>query len=121
MDNEIANNAPDGAIAIKDGSVFCDGVECRPDIIYRTPDGKITGIEVKTGDAGLTDNQASVFVEAGFDADNNPLYPIPPHATVSGRLLRTLNMEPGETLSEAGLTDGITITLKRKSGLNEGN
>ncbi len=81
--------------------------------------GQISGFEMKTGNAQLTGNQASVFVKAGKDPDGNQLYNIPANATVTSRLLKTLNMEKGQTLAEAGYTNGIVIKEVRKKGLND--
>ncbi|MEO3879904.1 hypothetical protein [Rheinheimera fenheensis] len=76
-------------------------------------------IEVKTGNAGLSANQSTVFKQTGVDASGNPQYIIPPDAVPNGELRRELKIEPGQTLAEAGYPHGIPVRIQRELGLGD--
>ncbi|RUO75754.1 hypothetical protein CWI84_11730 [Idiomarina tyrosinivorans] len=81
-------------------------------------DGSVNFVEVKTGDAGFSPNQSKVIEQVGVDSAGNPQYRIPPDATPSGELMRTLDSrKTGGTLAELGYPNGIPVKVIRTEGV----
>jgi len=94
----------------------CGTTYCKPDIVYKNADGQIGFIEVKTGNAGLTDNQTKVFQKVGENS-----YIMPPDRVLSPEAARAIEARytPGMTLADAGYPNGIPIVIKREPGLGD--
>ncbi|WP_187277009.1 hypothetical protein, partial [Phyllobacterium endophyticum] len=85
--------------------VACGTRHCKPDIIYRTPSGKVSIIEVKTGNAGLSNRQGPIF-EQIRDGNSIP----------TGRTAEKLGLTPGIPLKDQGYPNGIPIYEQRFPG-----
>ena len=100
--NEVNINSPDDSLAT------------RTDIIFVRPDDSIGIIEVKTGNATLSQNQSTIFpsIEDGSAVVTQQL---------ADRLNSSLPPEkqliPGKTLAESGHPQGISIYVARAPGL----
>ncbi|WP_221411469.1 hypothetical protein, partial [Rheinheimera tangshanensis] len=117
VDQKVTNLENQGGTVVPDGSITGScGTTCKPDIFHISPNGQVEFIEVKTGNAGLSENQAKVFRQIGVDASGRPQYIIPPDAVPSGDLMNELKMKPGQTLAEAGYIHGIPVKIQREPG-----
>ncbi len=81
---------------------------CRPDIIYEAPDGKISIIEVKTGNAGLSIRQSEIYPQI---KDGN--------AIPRGKVAREFGLIPNMPLKNQGYPNGIPIEIKNFPGVGE--
>ncbi|MDX3775565.1 hypothetical protein QE250_15715, partial [Chromatiaceae bacterium AAb-1] len=109
-----------GDVVVYDGAVTGNcGTTCKPDIFHMGKDGSIGFVEVKTGNAGLSTNQAKVFEQVGVDANNNPQYRIPPDAVPSGKLAEQLDARPGQTFADLGYPNGIPVKMVKTDGIGE--
>ncbi|WP_419181018.1 hypothetical protein [Gallaecimonas kandeliae] len=68
---------------------------------------------MKTGNAGLSDNQKAVFEKVGKDD-----YRIPPNSILSKRAAKAIGADyrPGMTVAEAGYPNGIPVLIHRAPG-----
>lgn len=78
-----------------------------PDIAYRGPDGRLHLIEIKTGNADLTNRQAKIYPLMGTG-----------HAIPTGNVARRFGLTPGIPLSHQGYPDGIPVTIMTFPGVN---
>jgi|GEM_PF-3141801 len=80
-----------------------DNDRCIPDITYRTPDGKLGGFEIKTGNGKLSKNQEKIYpqIESG-------------EAIPVGKNAKEFELDVGKPLKE-----GFPIETKRYPGLGE--
>lgn len=76
----------------------CEIGRCRPDIVYKKPDGKTEIIEVKTGDAALSIRQTEIFLQIR-NGDSIP----------RGEVARDFGLIPNVPLKDQGYPDGIPI------------
>jgi filamentous hemagglutinin len=83
----------------------CGVGRCRPDIIYRTPDGQVRIIEIKIGNADLSIRQTDIFpqIENG-------------NAIPRGNVARRFGLRPGVALKDQGYPNGIPIEIKNFPG-----
>ncbi|WP_285541324.1 hemagglutinin repeat-containing protein, partial [Brucella sp. NBRC 12950] len=86
----------------------CGVGRCRPDIIYEAPDGKISIIEVKTGNAGLSIRQSEIYPQI---KDGN--------AIPRGKVAREFGLIPNMPLKNQGYPNGIPIEIKNFPGVGE--
>ncbi|WP_210247015.1 hypothetical protein, partial [Phyllobacterium endophyticum] len=85
--------------------VACGTSHCKPDIIYRTPSGKVSIVEVKTGDASLSIRQSEIFPQIR-DGNSVP----------TGKTAADLGLIPGVPLKDQGYPNGIPIYEQRFPG-----
>ncbi|AGB73036.1 MULTISPECIES: hemagglutinin repeat-containing protein [Rhizobium] len=86
----------------------CGTSTCKPDIVYRRPGQTQVGgiIEIKTGDAQNTTNQAAIYPQIS----NGDAVP-------SGPIAEKLGLEPGVPLRDQGYPNGIPIYQITAPGL----
>jgi hypothetical protein len=108
-----------GDVVVYDGLVTGScGTTCKPDIFHISPNGKVEFVEVKTGNAGLSENQAQVFEKIGVDANGKAQYRIPPDAVPSGELKRKLDPKgSGGTFADLGYPNGIPVKVIQTDGI----
>jgi filamentous hemagglutinin len=83
----------------------CGVGRCRPDIVAKGPDGSLSIIEVKTGNADLSIRQSEIFpqIESG---DSIP----------RGEVAEAFGLIPGMPLREQGYPKGIPIEVVNLPG-----
>ena len=86
----------------------CGTGRCRPDIVYRTPDGQVRIIEIKTGDAGLSIRQSQIFPQIR-DGSSIP----------RGRVAVEFGLKPGIPLRDQGYPNGIPIEIQTFPGVGQ--
>jgi filamentous hemagglutinin len=84
----------------------CGTNYCKPDIIYKTPSGKVSIIEIKTGNADLTFRQSKIFPQIR-NGDSIPW----------GKVAAQLGLDPGVPLKDQGYPNGIPIYEQPYPGL----
>ena len=88
----------------------CDTTRrCRADVVARDENGRVAQVvEVKTGDAGLSPNQAEIYPQvANGDA-------IP-----TGQVAERLGLRPGVPLRDQGYPNGIPVEVRTFEGVNQ--
>ncbi|WP_221931669.1 hemagglutinin repeat-containing protein [Palleronia caenipelagi] len=88
----------------------CDTTRrCRADVVARDENGRVVQVvEVKTGDAGLSPNQAEIYPQvANGDA-------IP-----TGQVAERLGLRPGVPLRDQGYPNGIPVEVRTFEGVNQ--
>lgn len=83
----------------------CGNGRCRPDIVYKTSDGKFGIIEVKTGNGDLSIRQSQIFPQIK-DGDAIP----------RGDVAAKFRLTPGVPLRDQGYPNGIPIEVHRFPG-----
>jgi len=116
VDQRVAELEAQGYSVKTEMQVFdsCGVGYCKPDIFYKNASGQVGFIEVKTGNAGLTVNQRSIFKDIG---NNN--YIVPPDTILSRSMASQLGVTftPVKTLSDIGYANGIPVIIKYEAGL----
>ena len=83
----------------------CGKGRCRPDIVYKTPDGKTRIIEVKTGDARPSIRQSKIYPQINSG-----------DAIPRGDVAEYFGLKPGMPLKDQGYPNGIPIEIKTFPG-----
>lgn len=83
----------------------CGKGRCRPDIIFRSPTGKVFIYEIKTGNADLSLRQSQIFPQIR----NGDAIP-------TGKVAKRLGLILGVPLREQGYPNGIRIRVLRFPG-----
>ncbi len=97
---------------VADGEVSfgaaCGTGRCRPDIIYRTPDGQVRIIEIKTGNADLSIRQSEIFPQINSG-----------DAIPRGDVARRFGLLPNIPLRDQGYPNGIPIDIQTFPGAGQ--
>ena len=75
-------------------------------------------LEIKTGNADLSQRQREGYEQTGTNANNEPTYRIPPDATVTGDVAERLRIPSGGKVGDR-YPDGLPLTIERHPGINE--
>jgi hypothetical protein len=114
LKNDGREVVTDGRIYNADGS----GSYCKPDICA-TGGGKAPEIiEIKTGNADLSNRQREGFEKTGTNVNGEPTYRIPPDATVTGEIAKQLEIPSGGKVGSI-YPEGIPVTIDRYPGIKE--
>ncbi|MBB3237525.1 hypothetical protein FHS20_004426, partial [Phyllobacterium endophyticum] len=106
--DDLVKQLKNAGYTIGENPIFksaCGVGYCKPDIIFRTPSGKVSIIEVKTGDAGLSIRQSDIFPQIR-DGNSIP----------TGHVAFQLKLTPGVALKDQGYPNGISIFEQRFPG-----
>lgn len=121
VDQRVKDFQNDGRTVVEDGRVYNadgSGTYCKPDICV-TGGGKSPEIiEIKTGNADLSQRQREGFEQTGTNANGEPIYRIPPDATVTGDLVEQLEIPLGGKVGDV-YPNGIPVTIEWHPGINE--
>ena len=88
----------------------CDTTSrCRADVVARDENGRVVKVvEVKTGDAGLSPNQAEIYPQVA----NGDALP-------TGDVADSLGLEVGVPLRDQGYPNGIPVEVRTFEGVNQ--
>ena len=86
----------------------CGKGRCRPDIVYKTPDGKTRIIEVKTGSGELSIRQREIYLQIR-DGSSIP----------RGKVARRFGLRPDVPLKNQGYPNGIPIEIRTFPGVGQ--
>ena len=110
MQNDIIDKLKGKGYEVLDNVSFKNsctttGGRCRPDIIFRKPNGEVYIFEIKTGNADLSLRQTQIFPQI----KNGDAIP-------TGKVAKAFGLIPGVPLKDQGFPNGIKLRTLRFPG-----